>query len=172
MAAATAHRARCRSGGRIIGDNHKLLAVARGLVASSKRRSERHRAHVRWVWLPSPGRVALQRSCALQLLQFIDSTIELAMLPRRSDCSNRTRVAHTHDDLSRQPPPALARRADSLMDRGSGRPSKAPFITPRALHGSLRNPHFESGDLHARLSVSELKCKPDPVELAFTSFAT
>ena len=44
MAAATAHRARWRSGGRIIGDNHKLLAVARGLVASSKRRSERHRA--------------------------------------------------------------------------------------------------------------------------------
>ena len=62
-------------------------------------------AHVRWVWLPSPGRVALQRSCALQLLQFVDSTIGLAMLPRRFDCFNCTRVAHAHDDLSRQPQP-------------------------------------------------------------------
>ena len=113
--------------------NLKLLAVARGLVSPSKRRSERHRAHVRWVWLPSPGRVALQRSCALQLLQFIDSTIELAMLPRRFDCFNSTRVAHAHDDLSRQPQPPPTRHLHSPTDKGSSRPCKAPFVQPSVL---------------------------------------
>ena len=85
-------------------------------------------ARTRWVWLPSPGRVALQRSCALQLLQFLDSTIGLAMLPRRFDCSNSTRVAHAHDDLSRQPPKSWPGELHSRMDRGSGRPCKAPFV--------------------------------------------
>ena len=40
------------------------------------------------------------------------------------------------------------------------------------MHGSLRNPHFESGDLHARLSVSELKCKPDPVSYTHLTLPT
>ena len=66
----------------------------RGLVAPLET-PQRAVPRARWVWLPSPGRVALQRSCALQLLQFVDSTIELAMLPRRFDCSNGSHSRRT-----------------------------------------------------------------------------
>ena len=106
----------------------KLLAVARGLVGPLENAAASGTAHVRWVWLPSPGRVALQRSCALQPLQLFDSTIGLAMRPRRFDCSSCTRVARARDDLSRQLPPGSAGELHSRMDRGSGRPCKAPFV--------------------------------------------
>ena len=111
--------------------------------------------------------MALQRSCALQLLQSVDSTIGLAMLPRRFDCFKGTRVAHALDDLSTASRPPASARSSLSLGKALVRPSKTHLI-PVGLLAGLSEPAPGDRSCASHLEASAWFNKL-PVELKFTS---